>query len=197
MKKIFSLGIVAVSLLVLASCSGTKFKIIPESQLNPGKDTYQGILGRLGAPDEDGIIIENGQTVKYLSYSYAKASVPGVFGAPIPNRTQVFYFHENILVGYVHSTTEGEANTGFDSSKVEKIKEGETTIGQVVALLGPPSGEYAYPLIADKESKAKVYYYVQMTAGIISNSSFQQILTVIYDANGIVKRLIFTETGKK
>lgn len=98
--------------------------------------------------------------------------------------------------GHVFSSSEVEDQTKFDSSKVGKIKENETKINEVAALLGTPTGQYIYPMVEKKSWKANVYFNVYYDRGFSQIKLYQQLLIVSYDSNGVVTRIDSVEAGK-
>ncbi len=184
-------------LFVLSGCAGTKFTRIPNEHIKLGWDTLSSIQRQLGKPYQEATVIKNGKTMEVLTYSFAKPSFASTFGKPVPSRSQTFYFHENILVGQNYTSTEAEDQTDFDSSIVDKIKENVTEVDEVLALLGPPSGEYIYPLVEKTSERAFVYSYIQVKSGFTKMNVYQQLLVVTFDPNRVVTKLEFVESGKK
>lgn len=189
------LSLISILAICLTGCVGTRFTRIPDSEISLRHDTIQSIRNRLGKPFGEATIIKNGKSMKVLSYSFSKASFK--FTGPVPSRTQAFYFHNDILVGHIYTSTEQNDQTQFDSSKVKKIKENETKIDDALALLGIPSGHYIYPMVEKEDQKAAVYFYVQVKPGFMTPKLFQQILIISYDPNGIIRKLDFIEAGQK
>ena len=127
------LSFISILTVCLVGCVGTRFTKIPDHEIGLGHDMVQSIRTRLGKPFGEATVIKNGKTIKVLSYSFSKASFK--LTGPVPNRTQAFYFYDDILVGHIYTSTEQNDQTEFDSSKVEKIKENETTSDIIVVLL--------------------------------------------------------------
>lgn len=179
-------------LLSFTGCAGRKFTRIPEEQLGLGSETTESIQAKLGKPFEKSKLVRNGKMLQAFSYSHAKPS----FAAPAL-KTQAFYFHDNKLVGHFYTSTRQEDRTDFDASKVEQIKEGKTTIEEAMKILGPPGGEYIYPMIPEQNEKAKVYFYFQAKPGFAKPKLFYQVLRLHYDTGGLVKKVEYEELGEK
>ena len=69
------------------------------------------------------------------------AHAPGV----APARGVAFCFSGDILVGYEFASSFEEDHTDFDERKTAGIREGRTSLEEVVVLLGPPHGRQIFP----------------------------------------------------
>ncbi|MCO1335958.1 hypothetical protein MO867_16615 [Microbulbifer sp. OS29] len=188
---------IVLSLLILSGCTGNGTKPLGTEDVSLGVDTEQTIKEKLGKPYEKGVFIKNNQQIVTLAYAYpttgSKADKDDVSAA----RNQGFYFFNNKLVGQDFVSSLAEDSTDFDESKVPLINEGHTSISEAQDLLGNPSGEYQYPLISNPSEKAKVYMYSQTSKAIFQPSSYQKILIVSYNTDGIVTHVEFAEIGNK
>ena len=98
-----------------------------------------------------------------------------------------FKFHNNILVGYVYSSSWAEDPTDFDETKSAEIIQGVSTKTDVLQRLGKPSGYYIYPMIESRSGDAAVYYYTETRAGVATAAqTLSKLLVVTFAANGIV-----------
>ena len=88
-------------------------------------------------------------------------------------------------------------STDFDESKISEIKEGNTTIQEVIELLGSPNGEYIFPLATNETEKAKVYLYSQVKGSVFNMKFYRKLLVVTHDENGIVTEVEYESSGEK
>jgi outer membrane protein assembly factor BamE (lipoprotein component of BamABCDE complex) len=185
--------------LFLAGCAGTKFVRLADDSLVLGQTTQEQIRARLGTPYREGEITKNGQQLQTLSYAYSSSSAGGgadAFGIT-PARSQGFIFLKDKLVGYEFASSYKEDSTNFDSEKIPQIKTGVSTRSDVVRLLGNPGGKYIYPLIADTNDEATNYMYMQTRGTAINLKSYQKLLVVTFNAQGVVTNVEYTESGEK
>ncbi|WP_157953978.1 hypothetical protein [Microbulbifer sp. A4B17] len=185
------------SLLVLSGCTGIGTKPLGENELALGVDTEQTIKEKLGKPYEKGVFVKNDQQILTLAYAYPTTGKKPVNENISGARNQGFYFFNNKLVGQDFVSSLAEDSTDFDESKVPLISEGQTSIREAQDLLGKPSGEYQYPLISNKAEKAKVYMYSQTNKAIFQPASYQKILILSYNIDGIITKIDFAELGNK
>ncbi|WP_444930852.1 hypothetical protein ACJJIF_03450 [Microbulbifer sp. SSSA002] len=185
------------SLLVLSGCSGIGPKPPEENEVVLGIDTEKTIKEKLGKPYEKGMFIKNNQQIVTIAYVYPTIGKKTVKENINGTRNQGFYFFNEKLIGQDFVSSLAEDSTDFDESKVPLIKEGQTTIQEAQKLLGKPSGEYQYPLISNKAEKAKVYMYSQTSKAIFQPTSYQKILILNYNTDGIITNVKFSEIGDK
>ena len=147
----------------LTACAGTDFKKIETNQLAYGSDTPETIKQKLGEPYNEGIATINEKQFKTMNYAYSSAGGAPAHKGVSASRGQGFFFFQNKLVGHNFISSWAIDSTDFDESKVSEIKEGSTTIQEVIELLGNPGGEQVYPLVKNANEKAKTYSYSHMT----------------------------------
>jgi hypothetical protein len=181
----------------LTACAGTDFKKIEINQLAYGSDTPETIKQKLGEPYGEGIVTKNEKQFKTMSYAYASTGGSAAHKGVTAARSQGFYFFQNKLVGHEFTSSWAIDSTDFDESKVSEIKEGSTTIQEVIELSGGPSGEYVYPLAESANEKAKIYLYSQTTGSAFSLKFYRKLLVVTHDANEIVTEVNYTSSGTK
>ncbi|WP_444896811.1 hypothetical protein [Microbulbifer sp. SSSA005] len=192
-------GLVTVifSLFVLSGCTGIGTKPLGEKEVALGVDTEQSIKEKLGKPYEKGVFVKNNQQILTLAYAYPTTGKKAVSENISGTRNQGFYFYNDKLVGQDFVSSLAEDSTDFDESKVPLISEGQTSILEALDLLGKPSGEYQYPLISNKSEKAKVYMYSQTNKAIFQPASYQKVLILSYNTDGIITNVNFAELGNR
>lgn len=91
------------------------------------------------------------------------------------------YFHNFV------SSVENES-TNFDEGKITQIRRGATTYGDLVALLGNPSGLGVYPAVANPGNRLAVYQFLQINR---QNRTIQsKRFDVLIDSRDIVVEYI-------
>lgn len=196
-RKTLVLAALAVGLAVAGCASaGRNFVRPSEATLVLGRTSYSEVVERFGPGPKEGTIIKNGQTLRTITYAYARASLAG--GAHItgvtPARAIGFCFSGDVLVGYDFTSSFEEDHTDFDETKVAEIKEGKTTRKELEGLLGPPQGRQIHPLIDEKEDAGLVYVYRQWKQGV---GAYQKTLTVSVTPVGMVRKVTFSSGGSK
>jgi hypothetical protein len=188
--------IIVVLLLVagLAACAGRNFDRGAIGSVVVGTTTADQVRQQFGPPFREGTTIKEGITLKTMSYAFAEAG-NSLVGGVIPARSVGYYFRDGVLVGKEFVSSYDAERTAIDEAKVAQIKEGTTTVHDVVAALGPTEGEWIYPLIPRQNEKALVYLYSE-TRGIAFNRQIRrQHLVVSYNADGLVTKVDYTSTG--
>jgi hypothetical protein len=187
---------VALALLV-AGCGGSKFSKQPDDALVLGQTSRQEILQRLGTPYREGTVTKNGKQLKTMTYAFGMTTGTPARDGVTPARGQGFYFLDDKLAGYDFTSSWKEDQSNFDGAKVPTIKKGASTRDDVVRLLGPARGKYAYPLIADQNKQADVYLYAETRGGPFNVKFYQKHLVVTYDERGVVSNVDYQELGQK
>ena len=181
----------ATALLVLTGCAGTNFVRPDTDAFRNGRTTYKEVIAKMGAPWREGTAIKNEKSVKSSSYAYAsvggKSLNPGVTAA----RGIDFFFHNDILVGHVFTSSWAEDNTNFDEKKAQNIVKGKTTRAEVVQMLGKPAGSYIHPMVKAPTGDAAVYLFVE-TRGF---THFKKSLVVTFDPAGIANEIEYESVG--
>lgn len=188
---------VFIAIFLTACATGTDFKKIEMNQLTYGSDTPETIKQKLGKPSGEGTITKHEKQFKTIDYVYASAGGTAAYKGVTPARGQTFYFYQSKLVGHNFISSWAIDSTDFDESKVSEIKEGHTTIQEVIELLGAPGGEHIYPLVENADEIAKVYVYTQASGSAFSPKFYQKILIVTHNENGIVTGVTYTSSGEK
>jgi len=183
--------------LQLAGCAGTNFMRVTDEALILGKTTKEQIEARLGAPYQQGVITKNEQQMKTASYAYASSGGGAVAEGVIPARSQGFYFFNNKLVGYEFTSSWKSDSSNFNNEKIAQIRKGASTHKDVLRLLGKPGGKYIYPLIEHKDREAINYLYSQTKGGAFNLKFYKKQLVVVFNKQGIVTDVEYTEAGEK
>jgi hypothetical protein len=183
--------------LVVAGCGGSMFTKQPDNELVLGQTSRQEILQRLGTPYREGTVSRNGKQLKTMSYEFAMTGGTPAREGVTPTRGQGFYFLDDKLAGYDFNSSWKEDQSDFDATKVPQIKKGVSTRDDVVRLIGPARGKYAYPLIPNQNQQADVYLYAETKGGPFNVKFYQKHLVVTYDQRGVVSNVDFKEVGQK
>ncbi len=136
----------------LAGCVGADFDRVKQKKLELDQTTSEEVRARLGDPYKiSAVNVYDEQQIVLWSYVYLSTIGEADAEDVVPGRSQGFYFHNNILVGYHFTSSWKKDSTDFDSGKIKQIVKGESTKDEVVALLGKPRGKYVYPLIRSED----------------------------------------------
>jgi hypothetical protein len=157
-KTVYRITILLTLFSFLTGCAGRDFVRPDQGSISLGKTTYEDVIQKYGDPRRQGTVTKNGEKMNKIVYSYAQ-STP--FTTHLSVRTSVFYFKDNILVGYSYSSSFPEDIVKLDDGKVSSIKQEVTTKAEVISLLGNPTGFFSYPLIKEKNQLALVYSSIQ------------------------------------
>jgi hypothetical protein len=181
--------------LLAAACSAEKVLTRPEpGTLELGKTTEAEIRSRFGEPRGVATRLINDWPVKTLSYSHADSPVDV---QTVPVRVMVCMFSGDILVGYHYLSSFPTDSTDFDETRVGRILRGQTTAKQVVELMGPPGGEYIYPLAKIRGGRAYVYGYSRtenVPGGKLTTNT--KTLVINMNAPGVVTDVDLSMTGR-
>jgi hypothetical protein len=184
---------VALLALLLAGCAGG-YVLRPQSDnLRLGTTRYDQVVEVHGSPHRTSTQTVNGVMLIAAVYSHANTAP---FTPRVWSRSTIFYFQEDVLVGYVYSSSFGDDSTDFDETLAARIKQGQTTRAQVVELLGRPGGAYIHPLIKGREDNAVVYAYsgatrVPLVPGSVRIARKQLVISIGPD--NVVTDVIYRE----
>ena len=129
-----------VALVVAGLCLlGADFARPDPASFALGSTTEAEIRQRFGNPYGQTTSRVGDRVVTTLQYTYAEPRT-GV----IPARAMTYSFYDGRLVGFDYSSSFGADETAFDEKVVKRIKRGETTRTEVLAIAGPPTGPHAF-----------------------------------------------------
>jgi hypothetical protein len=124
-----------VTLVLAGACLlGADFSRPDPATLTLGTTTEVEIRQRFGPPYGQSTTQVGGRQVTTLQYIYAEMR-----STVVPVRAMTYTFHEGRLVGFDYSSSFVIDETAFDESVAKKIKRGETTRAEVLALAGRPA----------------------------------------------------------
>jgi hypothetical protein len=202
-KIIFNSGIImktirvillATALIVLSGCAAPSFVKPAPDKLSLGKSTREDIIQSVGNPppaQSDATV--NSEKVQLLNYAHGEN--PKFWGFIIEHRNLTYTVFDNIMVGEEYNSTYDNESTEFDTDKIPSIEKGKSTRADVIALLGKPSGEVLYPLVADKKGRGLVYAYSWARFAGILTSTNSKLLIVSLNDNNVVSNVSFKKDG--
>lgn len=177
-------------LLLLAGCVGRDFTRPAPDSLRLGQTTWPQVAERYGKPFKQSVSTLDGIDIATEIYAYGSLSAShhrAKINSDGAARKLELKFHNNILVGYVYSSSWAEDHTDFDETKSAEIIQGVSTKTDVLRRLGKPSGYYIYPMIESHSGDAAVYYYTETRAGVTKQAqTLSKLLVVTFAANGVV-----------
>jgi hypothetical protein len=176
--------------LLFAGCVGRDFVRPAPDSLRLGQTTWPQVEQRYGKPFKQSVYTIDGMDIVTQIYAYGSLSARGhraKIGSDGAARKLEFKFHDNILVGYVYSSSWAGDHTDFDETKSAEIIRGVSTKTDVMRLLGKAGGHYIYPMIASTRGEADVYYYTETRAGVAKQAqTLSKLLVVTFEKNGVV-----------
>ncbi len=188
----------ALGLAVLAAgCAGTDFTRPAPETLVLGKTTYAEINARYGSPYREGSRLKNDKNVRQATYAYAATGGEPLVSGVTSARAMTYSFLDQVLVGHEFTSSFKSDHTDFDATRIPQIKKGETTRAQVIALLGPPTGSWIYPMVKNKDDQGLVWIYGQTRASGFSISVHQKLLVLTVSPAGTVTEVEFTASGER
>ncbi|USG60958.1 hypothetical protein NBZ79_17510 [Sneathiella marina] len=192
--KFLSLALTA---LVLVACAaGADFSRVDYKQEVLGQTKATDIVQKLGSPFKTANQTKNGENVQIFIYSYAKAGGNADAEGVTPSRSQIFYFHDDLLVGSEFTSSWAGDSTNFDATKITSIEEKKTTVDGVVKLFGQPTGEYMFPVLENKGERALIYRYSQTKVFGLDIQVLDKKLVVSYDpSTKIVTAIDYVKSG--
>lgn len=139
--------------------SGTNFVRPNSDEFKLNKTTYSEVINRMGEPTSSGHLTRNKEIIKHIFYGYVEKHGNALEKGIIPTRAMHIYFHNDVLVGHLFSSSFKEDNSYFDEKNIAQIKKNETTRSDVVKLLGRPSGYYTFPIVKKDDGEKIIYKY--------------------------------------
>lgn len=183
--------------LVLLAASGCKttagrdFARPAEGSLKLGATTQQEVQARYGEPQSTASGTYNNEVVTSDIYTFSSNTEPPLVGGVTPGRALSCHFLHGTLVGYEFTSSFRKDHTSFNPKKGEQLEVGVSRREDVVALVGPPNGEYQRPLVDAPHARALVYSYAQdaYEVGLFTFDSHhgRSRMVVLLDSDGVVR----------
>ena len=193
--KSYSAKFISFALVIfLSACTMGTSVLRPDSYAYVlGVTSYQDIINKYGKPIISREIDTNDVKIKHLYYGFGQLG-GGHEKDMGGGRWTDFYFSEGKLIGYKFRSSLEEDHTDFDESLRSQIKKNIDDRNKVIALYGPPNGEYIYPLIENKNHKAHIYSYSYVIVPFMGkNKHFSKQLVFTLDENNIVIEIEFAQ----
>jgi hypothetical protein len=183
--------------LSLAACAGTNFKRPTPGALDLGRSTSTQVTQLMGTPAQTGELLRNGEKLRVVRYAYAEGAGAGKYPGVTPARAIAFFFHNDVLVAEEFVSSFPVDATDFDESKIPSIVKGKTTMDELTALLGRPTGNAVYPFIKNKGERAVLYSYTHVKGAPFNMRMYLKSLAVSFDSSGVVSEIEYTSSGEK
>jgi len=182
-----------VALVVAGLCLlGADFARPDPASFALGSTTEAEIRQRFGNPYGQTTSRVGDRVVTTLQYTYAEPRT-GV----IPARAMTYSFYEGRLVGFDYSSSFGADETAFDDKVVKRIKRGETTRTEVLAIAGPPTGQFIYPTPQATVPGRRAYVYGYSRSERLAPATLEtanKVLTITFDDHDVVAELSLVMT---
>jgi len=157
-----------------------------------GSTTEAEVRQRFGNPYGQTTSRVGDRVVTTLQYTYAEPRT-GV----IPARAMTYSFYDGRLVGFDYSSSFGADETAFDEKVVKRIKRGETTRTEVLAIAGPPTGQFIYPTPQATVPGRRAYVYGYSRSERLAPATLEtanKVLTITFDDHDVVAELSLVMT---
>jgi hypothetical protein len=183
---------------LLGACAmGTQFTRPAQDAVQLGVTTRAQIEARLGKPEEEETLRQNGMILKGISYSYSNSSE----ATKVPNtlciRAVRFAFLDDVAVAEGFNSACAADHTDFDEGKVGQIVKGQTRCDEVIALFGRPSYRGIYPVATEAGNLSIGYHFSYAKRPLLQFKSFQKNLDVLCDSAGVVQEVTYSEVGDR
>ncbi len=133
---------------------GREFTRPEPDALRLGETGQAAVISRYGRPLGQASLTRHGCAIDVVAYEWVD-----FWGG---RRQLTFWFHDERLAGVLFLSALRGEQPEFDEVKVARVKEGTTTRQEVLALFGPPSGEYIHPMTGKKDERILSYVRVKM-----------------------------------
>ncbi len=193
--KSFRLITLVTIILFLTGCAHSFVR--PEKDtLALGKSTQADVEKLAGKPTSQNDNVQlNGEKLKVFTYFYVESAK--FWGMIVPQRTLTYSFFNDVMVGDEFNSSFDVDSTLFDSEKLALIKKGQSTMSDVINIMGKPSGEVLYPVIKEKNGRGLVYAYtVTRHAGIFSPTN-RNLAVISFDEKNVVTTISFIRNGEE
>ena len=187
-----------VALVLAGACLlGADFSRPDPASFTLGTTTEVEIRQRFGQPYGQSTAQVAGRQVTTLQYTYAEMR-----STVVPVRAMTYTFHEGRLVGFDYSSSFVVDETAFDESVAKKIKRGETTRTEVLALAGKPTGQFIYPSLQAPTPGRRAYVYgysrSERLPSDLTIETTNKVLTIAFDDHDVVVEysLVITSISK-
>lgn len=193
-RLVITTALAAVTL--LTGCAGTNFVRPEAGSLVLGQSKRADVVQRLGAPFQTGELTKNDKQLKIAKYAYAQgAGGDALYPGVVPARSLAYAFFDDTLVSEEFVSSFKADATDFDGTKVQQIVKGKSKKGDVVALLGKPTGEAIHPVVKNSGERALLYSYIQAKGSGFNLKFHSKVLLVSYDSSGVVTEVEYTTSG--
>jgi hypothetical protein len=189
-------GTAGLVLFMLAGCAGRDFVRPSPDTFQLGRTSYSSVLQQLGEPRNVGEAVKNGKVVKTIGYVYAAAGGEPLEEGVIPARILTYYFYNDLLVGQEFHSSFKVDSSDFNNSRIESLRKGQTTRGEVVQILGKPTASFIPPMVKATSRDAIGYTYQTTRGGAFQGFKFfNKILRVSFDEKDLVSDVEYTSSG--
>ena len=159
-----------------------------------GKTQIGTVIDQFGTPSRRKTLTVRQRSINSLAYSYLDPGAQAHAKRAESLRGLYLYFEQGILAGYNYLSSFAEDHTDFDQNLADRLVEGRSRKDQVIALLGEPSGESAYPLAKLKGQTDLVYAYVEtILEPLGSGKTRTKTLVSSVDGSGVVRNIAYRE----
>jgi hypothetical protein len=183
---------------VLTACAvGTPFSRPPEDFVRLGETTRAQIEQRFGRPDDEESFRQDGVAGQFVQYTYMNDAEPPKMPNTLCMRQLGFALVDGVVFAEHFVSDCASDHTDFDERKASTIIKGQTHCSEVVAILGRPSYRATYPLTTEKGDMHIGYSFQYMKRPPLQLNMYEKSLQVVCDANDVVQKITFIESGDR
>ena len=184
---------------LVTGCATSNFNKVDPEEISLGVSDRASVIEAVGNPERKYVskLYGYSEPIEQVTHSYIRAEkVNG--DLYYFYREQSLQFANDVLVGYTFVSGFPDESTRFDIRKARHIKPGETTVDEVVELLGPPAGERIAPFSCKDSARDLIYkFYYDLRVQVNENYEFEYdfvtkknlMLVVQFDDDEVVTRL--------
>jgi hypothetical protein len=191
------IGALAVAGGLAACATGSSFTRPPEGFARLGETTRAQVEARLGKPGDDETVRRNALVARMIQYTYSDSAE----AAKVPNslciRSMTFTLVDDIVFAEDFVSACLSDHTDFDERRADRLVKGETRCADVPAVLGRPTYRAIHPVTENSGESAIGYRFQYFRRPLLQFDTYSKELLIVCDAQGLVREVTFTETGKR
>lgn len=153
----------------------------------PGTPLAQEVGAPFGAARVSG-------TMSELDYYFADrngaAAAPGVS----PSKSVKFWFYNGRLAGWKSHSSFKADSSAFDGARVPEIQAWKTLRGDLIRVLGPPSGVRMFPMVLGEDQQMLTWFSFEFD--LASHQSRARTLDVLVNGLGVVLDVRYDASSK-
>jgi hypothetical protein len=193
-----SLAAICLVIGALTACAtGTQFIRPTEDFARLGETTRAQVEARLGKPDAEENYRQNGLLAKFIQYTYSNDAETTRIPNTLCVRSIEFVLVDDVVFAELFVSACASDHTDFDERRASEIVKGETRCDEVPSLLGRPAYRAIYPIAKERGAMELGYNFQYVKRPLLQLNMYVKTLSIVCDANGIVREVSLSETGDR